>query len=326
MNTENKAINEDQVEEIQTNAISSSEPSLTMDDFKDQLDRSFKRINEGDILKGTVIGITETEVALDLGYYTEGIIKLEELSNDPRFSIKADVAIGDEISALVLSEDDGRGNILLSKKRADDILAWDKLNELMTDKKTVSVKISQVVNSGVIAYLYGIRAFIPASQLTLKYVEDLEAFVGKDMNVKIITVSEKDRKLILSGKEVELEQDQKEKKNKIRSLQKDIVTNGTVEKLAPYGAFVNIGDGLVGLVHISQICDKRIKSPAEVLKEGDTVVVKIIDIKDDKISLSIKEASEAEEIVENIEEVPAAYSNGEEATTGLAALLKNIKL
>ena len=329
MNTENELINENSDNddnEVKTNTLTSLEPDLSMDDFKDQLDHSFKKISEGDILKGTVIGISETEVSLDLGYYTEGIIKLEELSNDPRFSIKADVVMGEELSALVLSEDDGHGNILLSKKRADDILAWDKLNELMKNKTTISVSISQTVNAGVIAYLYGIRAFIPASQLSIRYVEDLEAFIGREISVKVITVSENDRKLVLSGREVEFEQDQKDKKNKISNLQKDIVTTGTVEKLAPYGAFVNIGDGLVGLVHISQICGKRIKSPAEILKEGEKVIVKIIDIKDGKISLSIKDAKENEEVVDIEEDVPTTYSNGEEATTGLAALLKNIKL
>jgi small subunit ribosomal protein S1 len=103
----------------------------SMDEFKDEIARSFKKINEGDIMKGTVIGINESEVILDLGYYTEGIIKLEELSNDPGFSIKADVKMGEEITATVLSEDDGNGNILLSRKRADDILAWARLKEAM---------------------------------------------------------------------------------------------------------------------------------------------------------------------------------------------------
>lgn len=298
----------------------------SMNDYKDQLERSFRTLREGDIIKGTVIGITETEVSLDLGYYTEGIIKLEELSNDPRFSIKADITLGEEISATILEEDDGHGNILLSRKRADDILAWEHLTEAMKSKKVVTVKISQAVKAGVVTYLYGVRAFIPASQLSMTYVEDLETWVGKEIDVIVITASSEEKKLVLSGKEVERETVQKNKKSKINKLQIGIVTSGKVEKIAPYGAFVNIGEGLSGLVHISQICDRRIKSPSEVMKEGDEVTVKVIDIKDGKISLSMKEVGENSEVLEDIAEAYSTYNSGEEATTGLAALLKNIKL
>lgn len=325
---ENKSVMQENQESAVNEAVGEVEPELipSMDEFKDEIARSFRRITEGDILKGTVIGISETEVALDLGYYTEGIIKLEELSNDPTFSIKADVKMGEEIAAMVLQEDDGHGNILLSRKRADDILAWEKLREAMNERKVCRVKISQAVNAGVVAYLYGVRAFIPASQLTIAYVENPEDWVGKEIDVIVITASAEDKKLVLSGKEVERNLEQRDKKSKISRLQVGIVTSGTVEKIAPYGAFVNIGEGLTGLLHISQICDKRIKSPNEVIKEGESVTVKIIDIKDGKISLSMKAVTEKEEVIEDVEEAPSTYSTGEEATTGLAALLKNIKL
>lgn len=298
----------------------------SMDEFKDELERSFKKVKEGDILTGTVIGISESEVIIDLGYYTEGIIKLEELSNDPGFSIKADVKMGEEITATVLAEDDGHGNILLSRKRADDILAWAKLKEAMAAKETFKVKISSAVNAGVVTYLFGVRAFIPASQLTLSYVEDPASWVGREIDVVIITVDEDKQKLVLSGKEVEKDNEAREKKGKISRHQAGIVTTGKVEKIAPYGAFVNIGDGLSGLLHISQIADRRLKSPSEVIKVGDEVAVKILDIKDGKISLSMKAVEEKDDIIEDLEEAPATYSTGEEATTGLAALLKNIKL
>jgi len=306
--------------------VEMTEDIPSMDDFKDEIARSFKKIKEGDILTGTVIGISEAEVILDLGYYTEGIIKLEELSNDPSFSIKADVTLGEEMSATVLREDDGNGNILLSRKRADDILAWEHLKEAMNSKKLCRVKVSQAVNGGVVTYLYGVRAFIPASQLSLTYVENLDVWVGKELDVVVITANAEDKKLVLSGKEVERDKELKDKRSKISRLQTGIVTTGTVEKITPYGAFVNIGEGLSGLLHISQICDKRIKSPSEVIKEGETVTVKILEVKDGKISLSMKAVEEKEDVIEDVEEAPATYSSGEEATTGLAALLKNIKL
>lgn len=298
----------------------------SMDEFKEEIARSFKKLKEGDIITGTVIGISEAEVILDLGYYAEGIIKLEELSNDPSFSIKADVTLGEEISATILREDDGQGNILLSRKRADDILSWEHLKEAMRSKKVCHVKVSQAVNSGVVTYLYGVRAFIPASQLSLTYVENLDAWVGKELDVIVITVNAEDKKLVLSGKEVERDIEQRDKRSKISRLQTGIVTTGTVDKITPYGAFVNIGEGLSGLLHISQICDKRIKSPSEVIKEGETVTVKVLDIKDGKISLSMKAVEEKEDVIEDVETAPATYSSGEEATTGLAALLKNFKL
>ena len=323
---ETNEVNEAVLPEAEVTEEATPEIIPSMDDFKEEIARSFKKIKEGDLLTGTVIGISEAEVILDLGYYTEGIIKLEELSNDPAFSIKADITLGEVVTATVIREDNGQGSILLSRKSADDILAWDKLKSDMDSKKLHRVKIAQAVNAGVVTYLYGVRAFIPASQLTLAYVEDPTTWVGKEIDVVAITVSAEDKKLVLSGREVEREREHLEKKSKISRLQTGIVTTGTVEKIAPYGAFVNIGEGLTGLLHISQICGRRIKSPNEVIKEGEMVTVKILEVKDGKISLSMKAVEEKEEVVEEVEEAPSSYTSGDEATTGLAALLKNIKL
>jgi small subunit ribosomal protein S1 len=325
MSTENATSIEDNNKEVEevTNEI---EVIPSMDEFKDQIESSFKKVAEGDILKGTVIGISDTEVTLDLGSYTEGIVKLEELSNDPAFSIKGDVATGEEMSCLVISEDDGKGNILLSKKRADDILSWERLSEDMKSKTKLKVKIAQAVKSGVVTYLYGIRAFIPASQLSISYVEDLETWVGKEIEAIIITVSSDDRKLVLSGKEVELEIANKKRAGNMAKLTRGFVTTGTVDKIMPYGAFVNIGEGLSGLLHISQISDKRIKTPNEIIKEGETVTVKVLDIKDGKISLSMKAVAENGDLAMDVSDLPSSYQSGEEVTTNLSSLLKNIKL
>lgn len=311
---------------LENTTVDEAEIIPSMDEFADQINKSLHKIEEGEIVKGVVIGISDTEVTLDLGYYAEGIIKLEELSNDPRFSIKSDVTIGEEISAIVIREDDGEGNILLSKKKAEDVLSWETLKDYMNNRTVLEVKINQSVNGGVITYLEGIRAFIPASQLSISYVEDLDSWVNKIIKVIVITVDEDKKKLVLSGKEVEYDNEQMEKKNKISHLQTGIITTGVVEKITPYGAFVSIGDGLSGLVHISQICGKRIKSPNEVIKEGQEVTVKIIDIKDGKISLSMKAVEEKAEVVDTVEEVPFEYSSGGEASTSLAGLFANIKL
>lgn len=325
MSTENTTNIEDNNKELEE-VTNENEVIPSMDDFKDQIEKSFKKVVEGDILKGAVIGISDTEVTLDLGSYTEGIVKLEELSNDPAFSIKGDVTIGEEMSCIVINEDDGKGNILLSKKRADDILSWEKLSENMESKTKLKVKITQAVKGGVVAYLYGIRAFIPASQLSIEYVEDLETWVGKEIETIVITASKDDRRLILSGKEVELEAANKKRERNMANLTRGFVTTGTVEKIMPYGAFVNIGEGLSGLLHISQISEKRIKSPNEVIKEGETITVKILDVKDGKISLSMKAVIEKQDVAMDFTDAPSSYQSGGEATTNLASLLKNIKL
>ncbi len=325
MSTENATSIEDNNKEVEE-VTNENEVIPSMDEFKDQIEKSFKKVVEGDLLKGTVIGISETELSLDLGSYTEGIVKLEELSNDPAFSIKGDVTVGEEMSCIVINEDDGKGNILLSKKRADDILSWEKLSENMKSKTKLTVKIAQAVKGGVVAYLFGLRAFIPASQLSIEYVEDLETWVGKEIEAVIITASKDDRKLVLSGKEVELEVANKKRAKNMANLTRGFVTTGIVEKIMPYGAFVNIGEGLSGLLHISQISEKRIKSPNEIIKEGETVTVKILDIKEGKISLSMKAVMDKQDVAMDFTDVPSSYQSGEEVTTNLASLLKGIKL
>ncbi|HKM21384.1 MAG TPA: S1 RNA-binding domain-containing protein [Lachnospiraceae bacterium] len=295
-----------------------------MEDYASELEASFQKIEEGDILTGTVIGVSETEVTLDLKYYAEGIIRLEDMSNDPSFSIKADVMIGDELSATVIRKDDGHGNILLSCKEANNVLAWDKLRELLASQETITVKIAEVVKSGVVAYVEGIRGFIPASKLALEFVEDLEEWLHKEIQVRVITVDEETSKLVLSAKEILREQAAKERTARISNVEVGLVTEGVVESLQPYGAFVNLGNGLSGLLHISQISDKRLKHPSEVLKEGDHVKVKIIAVKDGKLSLSMKALNDvtATEIEEETFDLPES----EAVTTSLGSLFANIKL
>lgn len=297
----------------------------TMKDYEAELEASFKKIEEGDILTGTVISVDEKEVVLDLKYYAEGIIPAEDYSREPGFNIKEEVHVGDEISATVVKKDDGHGNILLSKVEAADVLAWDRLKELKDSKEVLDVVVKGIVNGGVIAYVEDIRGFIPASKLALNYVEDTEEYLNKKIQVQVFDIDKDSNRLILSAKEILREKAEEECKNKVSNLEVGFVTEGTVESLQPYGAFVNLTNGLSGLVHISQICEKRIKKPSEVLTVGDKVKVKVIAIKEGKISLSIKEASDmmAKEIEEEVYEVPDA---GKQATTSLGSLFANIKL
>lgn len=297
----------------------------SMKDFEQELEASFKKIEEGDIITGTVVSVDETGVVLDLKYYAEGFIPAEEFSREPGFNIKEAVQPGEEIQATVLRKDDGQGNILLSRAEAADVLAWDKLKELQESGEALDVVVKGIVNGGAIAYVEGVRGFIPASKLALNYVEDTEEYLNKPLQVQVIDVDKEKKRLVLSAKELLREKAEKERRNKISNIEVGFVTEGTVESLQPYGAFVDLGNGISGLVHISQICEKRIKKPSEAVSVGDKVKVKVIAIKDGKLSLSIKEASDlmAKEVEEETFELP---ESGEEATTSLGSLFANIKL
>lgn len=303
-----------------------SEPVETMADYDKELEASFRKISEGDILSGTVIHVSEEEVTLDLNYYAPGIIKAADMSKDPSFSLANDVHVGDKIEGTVVKRDDGAGNILLSCVEAAEVLGWDKVSTYLEEKTILSIKVSEVVNKGVVTYLEGIRAFIPASHLSLEYVEDLNTFVGQTLDVRVITVDKEKKKLVLSARDVLKEREAEKMNQKIAMLAPGTVLEGKVESLMPYGVFVDLGGGLSGLVHISQISQKRLKHPSEVLKEGDTVKAKVLNTNNNKISLSIKAVEENAE-PEPIEEKAAAqYSSGKSVGTSLGDLLKGIKL
>ena len=297
-------------------------PEETMNDFKDEIDRSFRKVHEGDILEGTVIDVSDTEITLDLKYYTQGIIRVEDMSDDPKFSVHRDVKVGDEISATVISTDDGNGNILLSKKEANQVLSWDKLGEMLSSGEYVDVKVSEAVKSGCVAFLEGIRGFIPASKLDLQFVEEdrLQEYVGKTLKVKVITADKEAGKLVLSAREYLREQADLKRAEMISNVEVGLVTEGVVESLQNYGAFVNLGNGMTGLVHISQICNQRIAHPSSVLKVGQKVKVKVTQIKDGKLSLSMKALEEI--AATEITEEKIQYESDGEATTSMTDLLK----
>ena len=298
-------------------------PAESMADFEDAINASFKPVHEGDILTGTVIGVSEDEIILDFGGYTDGVIRLQDASDDPSFTFR-DIEVGQTLSATVIRKDNGQGRLQLSMKDAAAVLAWDRLKQLMEDKTNLKVKIGGIVKGGAVAYVEGIRGFIPASKLSLNYVEDLEDWLNKEIEVRVITADPEEKRLVLSARDILREKADEERKAKISNLEIGLVTEGVVESLMPYGAFINLGNGLSGLVHISQISQQRIKHPGAVLKEGQTVKVKVIGIKDGKISLSMKALEDVAAV--EIEEETFKLPKAEEATTSLASLFKNIKL
>ncbi len=296
----------------------------TMDDYKDELEATLKKIRVGDVVTGTVIDVTEDSVLVDLKSYADGVIRKEDLSEDPDFNMMLEIHPGDEITATVMATNDGEGNMVLSKREANAVLAWDKLKKLMEDRTVVKVKISEVVNAGAIAYLEGIRGFIPASRLSDEYVEDLSEWNGKTVDVTVITADEETRRLVLSGREAAREKKQEETSRKIAKCEVGAVMKGTVETLKDYGAFVTLENGLTGLLHISQISTQRIKHPGVVLKEGQEVTVKILSTENNRISLSMKVLAEEQAEAESHETFD--YKEEGQASTGLGALLRGLKL
>lgn len=204
-----------------------------------------------------------------------------------------------------------------------DAEKWAELITMMQEKTVVDVKVKEAVKGGLVAYVNETQGFIPASQISTQYVEKLEDWVGKHLDVIAITVDPEKKKLVLSGKAVMKQKADAEKAAKLAAVQVGAVVEGTVDSLKDYGAFVNLEGGLSGLLHVSQISKQRIKHPSVVLKEGQTVTVKITAVKDGKISLSMK-ALEEEPAVQ--EEEVFDYKETGTAVTGLGALLKGLKL
>ncbi len=334
---ENEAINETQEasepapepaaeaeeESSQPEAAQAEAPSESMADYDEEIKDSMKPIHEGDILKGTVIGVSDEELTVDLGIYTDGIVRREDASDDPSFTFH-DYTVGQEVSATVIRRDNAQGRIQLSLKEAAAKLGWDRMKQLLEDQTNISVKVQEAVKGGVTTYVDGIRGFIPASKLSLGYVENLDEYVGRELEVRVITAEPENKRLVLSARDILREKREEERKNRISNLEVGLVTEGKVETIKDYGAFVNIGKGMTGLLHVSQISQKRIKTPADVLKEGQTVKVKVIGVKDGKISLSMKALEDA--VPQEIEEETYKMPKTENVTTSLGDLMKNIKL
>lgn len=264
-----------------------------MGDLMKELNDSIKVIHPGDILKGTVLSVKEDEVLVNIGYMTDGIIAREELSSDPRVNPKDVVNAGDEIFVYVIEVNDGEGNVALSKKLADSVKVWDELQQLKAEDKTIKVTVKEAVKGGVTADLKGVRAFIPASQLSLYHVEDLNNFVGKALDVAIMELDQDKKRVILSRKEIELKEAEVKKTAVWSSLKKGEKRRGTVTRLARFGAFVDLG-GVDGLIHNSDLSWKRIVNPSEVVSVGDVVEVYVLDFDsaNNRISLGLKDVAQ----------------------------------
>lgn len=260
-----------------------------MESFMEEIEKSMRVPRRGEIITGKVINVTASEIAVNIGYKSDGVIPKEEISSDSSIDPRNLVKPGDEIRVYVIKSDDGEGNILLSKRRVDMEKGWDDLQKILETESLVEAKVTEAVRGGVIAIARNIRCFVPASQLSNRYVSNLDEFIGKTFSTKVIEIDRKKNKVVLTRKAV-LEEENKKKKEEIyTTLEKGQVILGTVRQITNFGAFIDLG-GVDGLVHISELSWGRVKHPSDILKIGEQVKVEVLDFdkEKDKISLSIK--------------------------------------
>ncbi|MCT4618733.1 MAG: bifunctional 4-hydroxy-3-methylbut-2-enyl diphosphate reductase/30S ribosomal protein S1 [Marinisporobacter sp.] len=267
----------------------------------EEIENSLTVPRRGNTVSGTVIHVTDKEIMVNIGYKSDGIIPKNEISNDPLVNPHDIAKEGDAIEAYVLRTDDGEGNILLSKKRVDAEKDWESLEEVKNENATIKVKVLQVVKGGVIAVYKEITGFIPASQLSTSYVNDLQEYVGKELHVKIIDLDFRKKKVVFSRRVVKKEENEIKRRLLWESIEKGKIIEGEVKRLADFGAFVDIG-GMDGLVHISDLSWGRVNHPKEVVNIGDKLKVVVLDFDKEKnrISLGLKQMQP--EPWQNIEE------------------------
>lgn len=258
-----------------------------MNQFMDEIDKSMTRLEKGAILKGTVMTVGDEDVIVNIGHMSDGIITKNEISVESGKAPADVVSEGDVIDVYVLKADDGEGNVVLSKKRADQIVVWDELADAFEAGKAMDVTVKEAVKGGVVAFVKGVRAFIPASQLSVAYVENLDEFVGKTLQVKIIDLNKEKKNVVLSHREIEQAEVQEKRAKLWETLLPGDTMKGEVKRLEKFGAFIDIG-GLDGLAHVSQLSWQRVKHPSEVVSIGDQVDVEILEVNKEKNRLSLK--------------------------------------
>jgi len=263
------------------------------DEMMEAIESSFKRINRGDVLKGTVLYVTNNEVMVNINYKSDGIIDRSEISKEQDADPKELFKVGDEIDVYVMKLDDGEGNVVLSAKRVDFIKDWEILEESFKNEEILEVKVLNAVKGGLTVLVSGVNGFMPASQISMNYVSDLNQFKGQTLNAKIIDFDIQKRRMILSRKAVEKVEVEKKRAELWETIEEGKMLTGVVQRLTDFGAFVDLG-GIDGLIHISDLAWFRVKHPSEVLKEGDNVEVKVLafDKEKNRISLGLKQTTE----------------------------------
>ena len=266
------------------------EKKVSVDDTQEQavmsmedVEKTLVQLRPGQIVTGTVVQITEDEVCVNVGYKADGLVKKSDLSS-------TDVKVGDEIEVEVVKVNDGEGNVLLSQKNIINRKAWEEIVAKQEAGEFVEGVGKEAVKGGLLADVMGVRTFIPASQLSLRYVEKIEEFVGQTMTLKIIEIDKAKKRIVASRKQVLQVEEAARKKELWNTFEVGSIVKGTVRRLADFGAFVDIG-GVDGLVHVTDLSWGRVKHPSDVVSVGQEIDVKILNVdpERERISLSYKQ-------------------------------------
>jgi len=281
INDINESTKEETIKEESVNANDENEES-----FENALGNTMVTLRAGDIVKGKVIGVTEDEVFVDLGYKSDGIIPFDEIGNERDINLKLIFEPGMEVEVFIEKVNDGEGNVLLSKKKVDYIRAWEMIEDALVSKNPIEATVVKVVNGGVIASLNSIGIFIPAAQLSDRYIKDLSEFMGKKVKVRIIELDRNKNKIVGSQRVLLEEEKNRLSKEVWDSIEVGKTYKGIVKSFTNFGAFVDIG-GVDGLVYISQLSWQKIKHPSEVLKIGEEIEVTVLEFDREKKKISL---------------------------------------
>jgi len=290
------------------------------EEYERMYDETLSTIAENEVVEGSVISMNKREVVINIGYKSEGVVSLNE------FRYNADLKIGDKVEVYVESQEDKKGQLILSHKKARALKSWDRVNEALEKEEIIKGYIKCRTKGGMIVDVFGIEAFLPGSQIDVKPIRDYDVFVGKTMEFKVVKINHEFKNVVVSHKaliEAELEQ---QKKEIIAKLEKGQVLEGTVKNITPYGVFIDLG-GVDGLVHITDLSWGRVNHPEEIVGLDQKLNVVILDFDDDKkrIALGLKQLTPHpwDQLDENIKvgdtvegkvvvladyEVPVAYS------------------
>ncbi len=268
------------------------EDDLSGEELARAYEETLKEFDDGDVVTGHVLRIDKDEVLVDIGYKSEGVIPLKELSIRHDTNPDEEVKVGQEIDALVLQKEDKDGRLILSKKRAQYEKSWGRIEELRVKGESVMGTVIEVVKGGLILDI-GLRGFLPASLVDIRRVGDLHPFVGQQLECKVIELDRNRNNVVLSRRAFLEETQAESRKELLDGLKKGEIRRGKVSSIVKFGAFVDLG-GIDGLVHVSELSWKHVEDPAEVVEVGKEVDVEILDVDLDRerISLSLKSTQE----------------------------------
>jgi 4-hydroxy-3-methylbut-2-enyl diphosphate reductase len=283
-------INDNTIEN-QENVIEEQESMIeSQESMMEEYEKTMRNVNSGDTVKGSVIMVTDDEVMVNIGYKSDGIIKKEEYTWEPDVNLKDIVKAGDELEVVVVSINDGEGNVVLSKKRFDAEKNWHKIEAAFNENAPLEGYVKEVVRGGAIVEIMGTRAFMPASQFDIRYSEDLSGYVNTKVMVNIIEFDPEKKRVIVSRKLLLKKEQEIKEKAVWENIEAGQRLTGEVKRLTDFGAFVDIG-GVDGLIHISELSWSRVKHPSEIVKPGNKVEVVVLsaDKEKRKISLGLKQ-------------------------------------